>query len=102
MLDNPPHRVPHIPGDALQFHQAPGVSRVLAERERIAKAQARLARGLRRVEAVAPIRGSTELHVQAHLLVEILHAPPTRDDEPQASEHRQTICKTRAMAPVTR
>jgi hypothetical protein len=40
--------------------------------------------------------------VQAHLFVQIPDAPPARDEEPQASKHRQAIRNTRAIAPVTR
>jgi hypothetical protein len=102
VLEDPPNRMPQIPGDALYFREAPGVSSLLAKRERIAEAKACLAQGILGVQAVASIGRSTELHVQAHLLVEILQPPPARDEEPQASEHRQAICRTRAIAPVTR
>jgi hypothetical protein len=101
VLDDPPDGVPQVPGDALQFGEAQA-SRASSRSVSGFKAEACLARGLLGVEAVASIRGRTEFDVQTHLLIEILHAPPPRHEEPQASEHRQAICRTRAMAPVTR
>jgi hypothetical protein len=90
-----------ISTDSLQLSEPPDVPGLFPKLERIAEAEERLTPGLDRRQPVAPIGGSAELDVETHLLVEILHAPPARDEEPEPSKHRQAIRNTRTIAPVT-
>ena len=97
-----PDGLPEISTDALQFCEAPHVASLLAQLELVSKTNVRLTRRLLGVKAAPPIRGGAELHMQAHLVVKILYAPPARDEEPDASKQHHAICNTRAIAPVTR
>jgi hypothetical protein len=88
VLNDPPDGVPQISDGSLQFSESPDVSSLFPKLERITEAEARLAPGLLCAQTVAPISSSAEFNVEAHFLVEIPHAPPARDEEPQASKHR--------------
>lgn len=102
MLDDPADRVPQISTDALHFSESPHIASLLPELERVPKANARLTRGLLWWKAASPIGRCPQLDVQAHFLIEIVHAAPARDEEPQTAKPGHAICSTRAIALVTR